>query len=238
MINETFLRFITIKNNQIDLEELMHALKQERATKYVLDNDGRRRKQHAQVKNGSEGVSNSPDNDRDGNDKILPEASVHESGSPSEPEAIGTDGRGEGGGNGGGGLSQAEEQTSKVVASTVVQGQQQQQDSKEEKPVFSPAEAESLTSYLVESQQAFSLINVADIQHGEVDKRVEQLSCTLPCGSLGAEGIKPVDGRLIRFICGRFRVLAADRWGRDTRRAVDIVWRYVRNIPTFLFHTW
>lgn len=38
---------------------------------------------------------------------------------------------------------------------------------KEEKAVFSPEEAESLTTYLVESQQAFSLLNVADIQHGE-----------------------------------------------------------------------
>lgn len=38
---------------------------------------------------------------------------------------------------------------------------------KEEKPVFSCEEAKSFTDYLVESQQAFSLINVADIQHGE-----------------------------------------------------------------------
>lgn len=36
-----------------------------------------------------------------------------------------------------------------------------------EKPLFLANEADSLIAHLVESQQAFSLINVADIQHGE-----------------------------------------------------------------------
>lgn len=36
----------------------------------------------------------------------------------------------------------------------------------EDVTLFSPEEAGALTVYLVESQQAFSLINVADIQHG------------------------------------------------------------------------
>lgn len=38
---------------------------------------------------------------------------------------------------------------------------------KEDRPLFRPKEVESVTTYLVESQQAASLVNVADIQHGE-----------------------------------------------------------------------
>lgn len=36
-----------------------------------------------------------------------------------------------------------------------------------ERGLFSVEEANALTAYLVESQQAISLLNVADIQHGE-----------------------------------------------------------------------
>lgn len=159
------------ENNQIDLEELMRALKQERTTKNVLDKDGHRRKNLAECQSGSEVVSdNNPDDHSDDSGKIEPEYSATERGAPVESGAIDTDGGGMGRGEGGEPSSQAEEQTSEVAAAVVVQGQQQQQqqDSKEERPLFSPEEAESLTSYLVESQQAFSLLNVADIQRGEV----------------------------------------------------------------------
>lgn len=152
----------------------MSALKQERTTKNVLDKDGRRQKKRAQGKSGSEVVSDNPDDNNDGNvtvtgagtdadtGKKMPEDAVNESGSPVESGASDIDGGGIGNGEGAGSVGHAGEQTSEVT------GQQQQQDSKEERSLFSPEEAESLTSYLVDSQQAFSLINVADIQRGEV----------------------------------------------------------------------
>lgn len=39
---------------------------------------------------------------------------------------------------------------------------------KEERSLFSVDEADAFTAYFVESQQACSLLNVADIQHGKL----------------------------------------------------------------------
>ena len=45
--------------------------------------------------------------------------------------------------------------------------QDRYQIEQEGQPLFAPEEAELLTAYMVESQQAFSLMSVVDIQHGE-----------------------------------------------------------------------
>lgn len=79
---------------------------------------------------------------------------------------MGGEGLGGEGVEGGGSSSQTEERVDETTAAAE-QGQKAAQDDKKERPLFSREEAESLTAYLVESQQAFSLVNVADIQHGE-----------------------------------------------------------------------
>lgn len=108
---------------QIDLEELMKALKHERSAVAVLNKDDKR--QQPQQDAG------------DSDERTVIESAMMplmaERGDAEAEEVVG-------------------------VGSSA---------DKEEKAVFPPEEAGSLTTYLVESQQAFSLLNVADIQHGE-----------------------------------------------------------------------
>lgn len=147
----------------------MQALKQERTAKTVLNKgkgkgkDSHGLEQHPEPEEsqpGSGGVAPESGNAGDGHEKPA------ESTGQNAPTAAKQSRSGDcvGGEEEGGASSRAEETIDETIASD--QGQQRQGD-KEERPLFSPQEAESLTAYLVESQQAFSLINVADIEHGE-----------------------------------------------------------------------
>lgn len=113
---------------QIDLEELMEALKHERTAIAVLNKEDTRQQPQ--------------ENAGDGDETNVVESSMSPTGGGGH-NAEGEEVEGAGGGGG-------------------------PDVEKEEKAVFSPEEAESMTAYFVESQQAFSLLNVADIQHGEV----------------------------------------------------------------------
>ena len=126
--------------SQIDPNELMQALKQERTAKAILNKDSvdlgrKQRNKNANI--GSSGVEGKQPSDARSSESSL---SPREAGQPADttPEA--------------------------KEAAVVGAGKPLL---KEERPLFEPGEVESLTAYLVESQQAASLINVADIQHGE-----------------------------------------------------------------------
>lgn len=156
--------------SQIDLEELMHALKQERTAKKVLSKGKHGPEQRQDLaekdKPGSGGVASDGDNGDDGHkepaesseDNVSATKGSRSNGSVGAEEL-------EGAGEGGESSSRAEETVNDTSAA---EQRQKLQDDKKERPLFSLEEAESLTAYLVESQQAFSLINVADIQRGEL----------------------------------------------------------------------
>ncbi|CBN78026.1 hypothetical protein Esi_0082_0041 [Ectocarpus siliculosus] len=85
-----------------------------------------------------------------------------------------SEGKGEGAGEGNEPSPGTGKQADRETAAAL-QGQPQQEDSsREEMPLFSLQEAEFMIAFLMESQQAFSLINVADIQRGiRAAKRAE-----------------------------------------------------------------
>ncbi|CAM9493322.1 unnamed protein product [Ectocarpus fasciculatus] len=178
------------QDGNIDLQELMHALKQERTAKTVLGSGDRRTKETPQGQRGiglaSESNNNNNDDDGDdgddddgtydgggGNnnatDSVEEENAVGEESGAGDPEE-----KGEGTGKGNE-LSPGTEKQAGRETATFLQGQPQQEDrSREEMPLFSPQEAEFMIAFLMESQQAFSLINVADIQRGiRAAKRAE-----------------------------------------------------------------
>lgn len=183
--------------SQIDLEELMRALKQDRTAKTVLNNSKGKGKGK-----GSHGLKQSPekasDSDNVGDGQKQPAESTEEN-VPTAKESRSSDPVGaeelEVGGEGGESSSRAE---TKAHETTAAEQRQQRQDDKEDIPLFSLEEAESLTAYLVESQQAFSLINVADIQRGKPRLVHAQLLCRHHFRFL--VWCQPVKGLLL---CGR-----------------------------------
>ncbi|CAM9854802.1 unnamed protein product, partial [Ectocarpus sp. 12 AP-2014] len=175
------------QDGNIDLQELMHALKQERTAKTVLGKSDRRTKERPQGQRGSglasESNNNNDDNDDDDDDKIHDGrgGNYNATDSVEEEDAVGgesgdgdSEEKGEGAGEGNEPSPETEKQADRETAAAL-QGQPQQEDSsREEMPLFSPQEAESMIAFLMESQQAFSLINVADIQRGiRAAKRAE-----------------------------------------------------------------
>lgn len=129
---------------QIDLRELMQALKQERTATDVLGKRGpwQKRRRPAGDKDGDE------EGGAGGQETFVAPSSEKGNSPEAEGETIGGPQAGLG-----------------AEPDGEVEGDEAA--AREGRPLFSLEEAESLTSFLVESQQAFSLINVADIQHGE-----------------------------------------------------------------------
>lgn len=128
--------------SQIDPNELMQALKQERTAKAILNRDSVDRGQKQRKKDASS--SGDVEEEQGVNDAQSPGISLR---NPSR----GQDGQPD---------------TTSEAGQTAVLGREKRPD-KGERPLLSVEEVESVTTYLVESQQAASLINVADIQHGE-----------------------------------------------------------------------
>lgn len=148
---KSILRYVS----QIDLEELMRALKLERSAKTVLSKGKAKVKgNHGPVQQRPEQEQNASGSDDFGDDHEKSAESAEENNVSTTKESRSDNPVGdeelECGGEGGGSSPRAREKVDK-----------------EERPLFAPQEAESLTAYLVEGQQAFSLINVADIQRGE-----------------------------------------------------------------------
>lgn len=142
-------------SSQIDPNELMQALKQERTAKAILSKDGVDRGQKQQrSKNTSSSSSSGDDVDKK---KLVGDAQSPEKATPKP--SPGEDGHSDS-------TSEAEQIAELGGGQTAVMAGEKRPE-KEERPLFSLAEVESLTAYLVESQQAASLVNVADIQHGE-----------------------------------------------------------------------
>lgn len=126
---------------QIDRSELIQALKQERTAKTILNRGSVDRGEKQRDKN----VNSSGDvEEKQGADAQSPRKSLSH---PSQGGAGHPD-------------------TTSEAEQTAVLGSEKRPD-KEERPLFSVEEVESVAAYLVESQQAASLINVADIQHSE-----------------------------------------------------------------------
>ncbi|CAM9723875.1 unnamed protein product, partial [Ectocarpus sp. 8 AP-2014] len=176
------------QDGNIDLQELMHALKQERTAKTVLEKSDRRTKERPQGQRGSSLASesnnnNSNNDDDDDDDKIHDGRGGNNNATDAveEENAVGGesgDGDSEGNGEGAGEGNEPSPGTGKQAdreTAAALQGQPQQEDSsREEMPLFSPQEAEFMIAFLMESQQAFYLINVADIQRGiRAAKRAE-----------------------------------------------------------------
>lgn len=177
MVEEKAAAAVRLYVSQIDLEELMHALKQERTAKTVLnrskgrdkrkgnrqgkDNQGQEQRQQERQP-GSGGVASDSDTVCDHHEKSA--ESAEENVSTAEELRSGEPPVGARALEGGGSPSRAE---GRVNENATAEQNQQHQDDKEERPLFSPREVESLAAYLVESQQAFSLVNVADIQRGK-----------------------------------------------------------------------
>ena len=120
----------------------MQALKQERTAKAILNRDSVDRGQKQRNKNTS--ISGDVEEKQGVDDAQSPEKSLRKS---SQGEA-------------------GQPDTTSEAELTAVLGTVKRPD-KGERPLFSVEEVESVTTYLVESQQAASLINVADIQHGK-----------------------------------------------------------------------
>ncbi len=163
----------------------MSALKQERTAKAVLGKQKGRDKDKGEGEDGHDpsrrqegnqtedigggdgvGVANA-DAKKDGSVESAEENTASDAGEPGADDS-------EEAGKRGDSLSPDGEEEAHDAGTTDQRQQQQQLDDKEEKPLFSPGEAESLTTYLVERQQAFSLVNVADIQHGERERERER----------------------------------------------------------------
>ncbi|CAM9126272.1 unnamed protein product, partial [Laminaria digitata] len=142
------------KDGSIDPNELMQALKQERTAKAILSKDGVDRGQKQQrSKNTSSSSSSGDDVDKK---KLVGDAQSPEKAAPKP--SPGEDGHSDS-------TSEAEQIAELGGGQRAVMAGEKRPE-KEERPLFSLAEVESLTAYLVESQQAASLVNVADIQHG------------------------------------------------------------------------
>lgn len=119
----------------------MQALKQERTAKAILNKDGVDWGQKQQDKNAS---SSGDAETKQGVDAQSPRKSLR---NRSQGEA---------------GQPDATSEADQAMVSA-----REKRPEKEQRPLFSVEEVESVTAYLVESQQAASLINVADIQHSE-----------------------------------------------------------------------
>ena len=158
---------------QIDLEELICALRQDRAAKTVLNKE-----KGKGDRKGTRGLEQRPEPEQkspgssdnlvgDGHEKSKESAEENVStAKESRPDSpVGAE-EIEGVVEGGGTSPRTE---GMVDETTATEQGRKPQDDKDGKPLFSPGEAKSLTAFLVESQQAFSLVNVADIQRGEPD---------------------------------------------------------------------
>ncbi|CAM9155421.1 unnamed protein product [Scytosiphon promiscuus] len=187
------------QDGNIDLDELMRALKQDRTAKSILKKDDHRERLRLKGQSGSGAgpgsinhtdIRGSDDDGHDpntmaGNSAATDNVPVTKSRDDDlEGSDITKPGREEQE------SSKREGETSEAVLTEQGSHRQQQQegwqqqetgreDHNEERPLFSPQEAESLAAFLVDSQKAFSLINVADIQHGlRAAKRAEALVAT------------------------------------------------------------
>lgn len=141
----------------------MRAFKQDRTAKAILKKDDDRQKMRLKGRSGGDAEAGSSNGAEAGSINNTNNLNSDDDGDDHEGGDVDSLGRGERGASG------AEGQASEV--NPTMQGahrqEEKREDHKEERSLFLPQEAEALTAFLVERQKAFSLINVADIQHGE-----------------------------------------------------------------------